>query len=215
MMSIGIPFPRTAFDVVALAASTGGLRALQEICAALPVDFPAAVVVVQHIPPDHKSMLAEILGKWIDLPVTEAQDGDWLHPGTVAIAPPNRHLLVSSGGTLHLSDAQPVHFVRPSADVLFGSVAQNIQQRAIAVVLTGGGSDGAKGAHEIKQAGGVVIAQDEATSEVFGMPRAAIKTGCVDFVLPLNKIATTLMVLIRGRLENPSIVDTHRASAAF
>lgn len=197
-MSTVLSFPQTAFDVVAVATSTGGLAALRQILAALPVDFPAAVVVVRHIPPDHKSMLAEILGKWIDLPVTEAQDGDRLHPGTVAIAPPNRHLLVSSGGTLHLSDALPVHFVRPSADVLFMSIAQNIRHRAIAVVLTGGDSDGASGAQEIKRAGGVVIAQDEATSEVFGMPRATIATGCVDFVLPLNKIATTLMMLIRG-----------------
>jgi two-component system, chemotaxis family, protein-glutamate methylesterase/glutaminase len=197
-MSTAHPFPRTAFDVVALAASAGGLAAFCQILAALPVDFPAAVVLLRHVAPDYQSHLAEILSKWTDLPVTEAQDGDCLHPSTVVIAPPNRHLIISSVSTLRLLDAPRVNFVRPSADVLFRSIAQNIQQRAIAVVLTGGDSDGADGAKEIKQAGGAVIAQDEATSEVFSMPRAAIATGCVDFVLPLSEIAATLMQLAAG-----------------
>lgn len=189
--------PTTAsFPIVAIGASAGGLKALIEVLSHLGTDFPAAIVIVQHLYPHHPSQMANLLSHRTDLPVKEAEQGDQLQPGQVYIAPPNKHLLVTADNTLCLSDAQLVHFVRPSADLLFESVAASFQAQAIAVVLTGMGSDGAMGVRAIKQMGGKAIAQDRATSEFFGMPSAAIDTGTVDLVVPLQEIAAILMRLV-------------------
>jgi two-component system chemotaxis response regulator CheB len=187
------------FDIVALAASAGGLKALTDVLAALPEDFPAALVVVQHLDPRHRSLMAEILGKRTALPVTEAREGERVEPGHAYIAPPNRHLLVNPDRTLSLTQTELVHFVRPSADLLFESTAASYRERAIAVVLSGSGRDGAMGVKAIKKMGGTVIVQDEQTSEFFGMPDAAQRTGLVDFVLPLNEIAPALQTLVKGK----------------
>jgi two-component system chemotaxis response regulator CheB len=189
-------FPNAAFDVVALAASAGGLTALSQVLSALPSDFPAAVVVVQHLDPRHRSLMADILSRRTSLRVKQAEEGDILNSAMVYIAPPNRHLLVNPDGTLSLSQSELVHFVRPSADLLFESVAASHKDRAIAVVLTGTGSDGAMGVQAIKKMGGTVIVQDEKTSEFFGMPAAAIQTGNADFILPLDEIASALVTLV-------------------
>src|SRR5262249_57382664 len=122
------------------------------------------------------------------LQVKQAVDVDHISSGKVYVAPPNQHLLVNSNGTISLSQSELVHFVRPSADLLFESVAASYKDRAIAVVLTGTGGDGSMGVKAIKKMGGTVIAQDEKTSEFSGMPSAAIQTGQVDFVLPLEEI---------------------------
>jgi two-component system chemotaxis response regulator CheB len=188
--------PRSAFDIVAVGSSAGGLFALKKLFSSLTADFPAATVVVQHLDSRHPSLLAAILGRQTPLRVKEACEGDQLAPGTVFIAPPNHHLLVNEDGTLSLSRAELVHFVRPSADLLFESVAASFKARAIAVVLTGSGSDGARGLRAIKKMGGVTIAQDERTSEFFGMPGAAIQTGDVDHVLPLDDIGRVLTSLV-------------------
>lgn len=198
---------RAAFDIVALAASAGGLEALSKVLAELPPDFPAAIVVVQHLDPRHRSLMAEILGRRTSQQVKEAEEGDRLHPGTVYIAPPNRHLLANPDHTLSLSQSKLVHFVRPSADLLFESVAASYKDRAIGVVLTGTGSDGVMGVQAIQKMGGTVIAQDEATAKFFGMPGAAIATGCVDFTLPLEEIAPALISLI---LEGSEPLDADR-----
>jgi two-component system chemotaxis response regulator CheB len=191
-----------AFDIVALAASAGGLTALSRVLAALPADFPAVIVVVQHLDPRHRSLMADILSRRTPLQVKQAEEGEWVSAATVYIAPPNRHLLVNSDGTLSLTQSELVHFVRPSADLLFESVAASYRERAIAVVLTGTGSDGAMGVQAIKKMGGTVIAQDEGSAEFFGMPRAAIQSGSVDFVLPLDEIPTALVTLvIKGEAE--------------
>jgi two-component system chemotaxis response regulator CheB len=189
-------FPNAAFDVVALAASAGGLAALNLVFAELPGDFPAALVVVQHLDPRHRSLMAEILGRRTRLRVKQAAEGDELRPGTVFIAPPDRHLLVNPDGTLSLARTQLVHFVRPSADLLFESVAASYRARAGAVVLTGTGIDGTMGVQAIKKMGGTVIAQDEPSSDFFGMPGAAIQTGSVDLILPLTGIAPALVGLV-------------------
>jgi two-component system, chemotaxis family, protein-glutamate methylesterase/glutaminase len=188
--------PSPAFDVVAVAASAGGLRALSDLFAGLPADFPAALVVVQHLDPRHRSLMADILARRTALKVKQAEEADALSPGTVYIAPPNKHLLVNADGTLSLAQSELVHFVRPSADLLFESVAASFRDRAIAVVLTGTGSDGTMGVQAIKKMGGTVLAQDEATSEFFGMPSAAIQTGSVDFILPLGEISSALVTLV-------------------
>ncbi|MDG6256937.1 MAG: chemotaxis protein CheB [Methanomicrobiaceae archaeon] len=185
-----------AFDIVALAASAGGLTALSEILARLPADFPAAVVVVQHLDPRHRSLMSEILARRTRLAVKQAEAGELLHPGTVYIAPPDYHMLVNPDRTISLTQSELVHFVRPSADLLFESVAGSYKDRSIAVVLTGTGSDGSMGVQAIKNRGGTVIVQDEATSEFFGMPHAAIATGSVDFSLGLDEIAPALVTLV-------------------
>ena len=186
----------TAFDIVAFAASAGGLRALSRVLAGLPGDFPATLVVVQHLDPRHPSLMADILSRRTPLRVKQAEEGEQVSPATVYIAPPNRHLLVNPDGTLALTQSKLVHFLRPSADLLFESVAASYGGRAIAVVLTGTGSDGTMGVQAIKKMGGTVIAQDEATAEFFGMPGAAIHSGSVDFVLPLDEIAAALVILV-------------------
>jgi two-component system, chemotaxis family, protein-glutamate methylesterase/glutaminase len=193
-----IPAPRNSFEVVAMAASAGGLNAITRVLAPLPADFPVAIVLVQHLDPRHRSLMAEILNRRTQLAVKEAESDDHLRAGVALVAPPNRHLLINGDGSLSLTQTKLVHFVRPSADLLFESVAAGYRERAIAVVLSGSGSDGSMGVRAIKETGGTVIAQDEETSEYYGMPGAAIRTGCVDFILPLDEIAPALMTLVRS-----------------
>lgn len=191
----GVPPP---FDIVAIVASAGGLKALMSVLSAIPEDVGAAIVIVQHLDPRHRSLMADILDRHTELQTRQAVEGDVITPGTVYIAPPDRHLLVNPDGTLSLSQTALVHFVRPSGDLLLESVAASYKDRAIALVLTGTGSDGAMGVEAVKKMNGTVLAQDEKTSEYFGMPGAAIATGCVDFVLPLEEISGALMKLLRG-----------------
>lgn len=198
-MRQGVPAsPGAAFDVVAIAASAGGLAAIRHVLSGLPADLPAAVVVVQHLDRRHRSLMAHILEQHTTLTVTQAEDGDKLEPGHVYIAPPDRHLLVNGDGTLSLSQTELVHFVRPSADLLFDSLAASYGDRAIAVVLTGSGTDGAMGIEAVKKMGGTVLAQDQETSDFWGMPEAAIKTGSVDVVLGLDEIADAIIRLVEG-----------------
>jgi two-component system chemotaxis response regulator CheB len=184
--------------VVAFAASAGGLSALSHVLSALPAGFAAPILVVQHLDPEHRSWMAEILARRTGLNVTQVQGGERLAAGRVYVAPPGRHLLVAADGELSLSDTGRVHFVRPSADVLFASLAASWGSGAIAVVLTGTGSDGADGVCAVKGHGGTVIVQDEASAEFSGMPDAAIRTGTADRILPLDAIAACLIDLTAG-----------------
>lgn len=187
---------KPSFPLIALGASVGGLHALKTILEGLPADFPAAITIVQHISPDHPSHLAEILNRATALSVKEAQEGDKLQLHHAYIAASGYHLVVNSNQTLSLSDSPRVHFSRPSVDVLFKSVANVYQHLAIAVVLTGYDSDGSDGVQLIKQNGGIVITQDLDSSKAIGMPKAAIATGIVDFILPLEKIAFNLVQIV-------------------
>lgn len=188
-----------AFKIVAMAASAGGLTALSQVLGGLPEDFTASIVIVQHLDPRHRSLMAEILDKRTKLEVKQAEDNDELQPNRIYIAPPDHHLLVNRDASLSLSQSEPVHFVRPSADLLFDSMAASFGDEAIAVVLTGSGSDGEMGVKAVKERGGTVIAQNEATAEYFGMPGAAIATKSVDFVLALDEIAPALVTLVMGK----------------
>ena len=191
-----------AFEIVAIAASAGGLTAISKVLEELPPSFPASVLVVQHVDPRHRSLMASILSRRTRLPVKEAEAGERIVPGTVYVAPPNHHLLVNSDGTLVLTQTELVHFVRPSADLLFESVAASFRDRVIAVVLSGTGVDGSMGVEAVNKMGGTVIAEDEQSSEFFGMPQAAIQTGFVDFVLPLTEISSALQSLVMaGEIE--------------
>ena len=206
------PVPRVSTakfscPVIAMAASAGGLKALSVILSGLPADFPAAIAIVMHLAPDHKSILAEILNRHTHLMVNQAHTGDRLCHSSVFIAPPNHHLFVAKDGRLKLSSssAEKVHHARPSAEPLFASVAAIYKTKAIAVVLTGGDGDGSFGVQIIREKGGKVIAQDRPTSQDFSMPETSIKTGDVDFILPLDEIAPKLIELVGagGRL-NPN-----------
>jgi two-component system chemotaxis response regulator CheB len=197
-----VPPSEAAFQIVALAASAGGLKALTEVLRALPAGLPAALVVVQHLDPRHRSLMPDILSRRTALRVRQAEEGDVVKPGSVYIAPPDRHLLVNADGTLSLTRTELVHFVRPSADLLFESVAASYRDRAIAVVLSGTGRDGSLGVKAIKKKGGKVIIEDAATAEFSGMPSAAAQTGSVDFVLPLEQIASALVALV-SKTDSP------------
>jgi two-component system, chemotaxis family, protein-glutamate methylesterase/glutaminase len=181
---------------VAVASSAGGITALGRLLGGLPKDFPVPVVIVQHLDPRHETIIAEVLGRKTALPVQLAAEGDIPGPGNVYIAPPNHHLLVSAEKTLTLSSSELVHFVRPSADLLFESVAASYGPQAIACVLTGTGSDGATGACAVRQRGGTVIAEDPELAEFKGMPGAVVASGVVDFILPLGEIAPVIRQLV-------------------
>ena len=182
------------YRVAIIAASAGGLTALATVLSSLPVDFPLPIVVVQHIDPNHASLVASILARRSRLRVKEAAQNDVMAAGNVYVAPPDFHAEFLDGAIL-LTHTPPVHFARPSADRSFLSGAA--QGPVIGVVLSGAGVDGADGVVAIKAAGGLVIAQDEATAEHFGMPQAAIDTGAVEFVLPLGEIGPALSALAR------------------
>jgi two-component system, chemotaxis family, protein-glutamate methylesterase/glutaminase len=198
-VTAALPQSQTAQGVtwiIALASSAGGLEALSQVLAALPAELMAALVVVQHMDPRRPSHLAEILARRTALQVKQAVAHERLTPGTVFVGPPDAHLLVSPRGFVSLSDNPPVNYVRPSADRLFESVAHSFGKHAVAVVLTGTGRDGAAGTQVVKQFGGTVIVQDEATSAFFGMPDAAIRGGNVDMILALSAIPQALIRLV-------------------
>jgi two-component system chemotaxis response regulator CheB len=199
------PGPHVAhppFDIVAIAASAGGVHALTEILGRLPAAFPAMIVVVQHLDPRHRSLMPQVFGRRSNLPVYQGSDGMQVSPGNVYLAPPDRHMLINRDGTVSLTQTELVNFVRPSADLLFESVAAAYGERAIAVVLTGAGKDGSMGVTAIKARGGTVIAQDVSTSEFSSMPSAAIRTGTVDFVLSLDEIPAALVTLLAGEARD-------------
>ncbi len=188
------------FDIVAIGASAGGLKALSEVLSVLPSDLPVPILIVQHLDPRHKSLMAEILQRHCKMKVKEAVHDEPIQKSIVYVATPNKHMLVSDG-RIALTSSAFVHFTRPSIDLLFESVAADFGDRAIGVILTGTGRDGSMGIKAIKERGGTTMAQDESTSEHFGMPQAAIATGAVDFVLPVQDIAPAIVALIRGEQE--------------
>ncbi|WP_420033278.1 chemotaxis protein CheB [Streptomyces sp. cg28] len=193
--------PTERFQIVAVAASAGGVHALTTLLSGLDGDFPLPVLAVQHLDPRHRTVLADILDRRTEITVKLAEHDEPVRPGTVYLAPPDRHLLVSPDRTLALSRSELVHFLRPSADLLFESVAGTYGAGALAVVLTGTGSDGAMGADAVKARGGTVIAQDPQTAEFSGMPEAAVRTGAVDFVLPLEEISAVVRGLVQAEKQ--------------
>lgn len=190
-------------DVVAIGCSTGGPEALPVVLRALPERLAVPVVVVQHMPPMFTTMLAARLDGALPHRVVEAAEGMPIESGTIYLAPGDYHFTVlRSGATIkaHLEQTPPENYCRPAVDVLFRSVAATYQSSALAVVLTGMGSDGAKGAERMRTAGAGVIAQDEASSVVWGMPGAVVRAGFADRVLPLTEVGGAVTeALARGR----------------
>jgi two-component system, chemotaxis family, protein-glutamate methylesterase/glutaminase len=185
-------------ELVVIGCSRGGLSALTEVLSKLSADFPAAVLVVQHLQPEFDSHLAEILDERTPLHVVQAHHNVKIRRGTVYIAPPDQHVTVNRFGRIRLDSTSKIHFSRPAIDRLFISAATHFQKQVVAVLLSGFGQDGTRGAAAIKTGGGIVIAQNEASSADFGIAGAAIAAGCVERVLPVGEIAGHLTELLIG-----------------
>jgi two-component system chemotaxis response regulator CheB len=186
--------------VVAITSSTGGPKALVEILGALPRKYGAAILVTQHMPRAFTSGFVAWLDHEVALDVSAAREGDTILPGRVLVAPGDRHLVMRSSSTVGLSDEPPVGSHRPSGTLMFSSVAGTCGSKTVGVVLSGMGRDGADGLLDLHRAGGLCIAQDEASSLVFGMPKVAIDMGAVDEVLDIVGI-TDLLVQSGGERE--------------
>jgi len=190
------PVPRAPVRLVAVAASTGGPVALQTLLSALPASFPVPVLVVQHMSRGFVEVLARWLGTATALRVKVAAAGERLVPGTVYLAPDDQHLGATPDGAVELSAAPPQEGFRPSASYLFRSSAAAYGESLLAVILTGMGSDGVRGLRAAREAGALVLAQDEESSVIYGMPREAVQAGVVGAVLPLESIGPRLASLV-------------------
>ncbi|WP_312369379.1 chemotaxis response regulator protein-glutamate methylesterase [Stenotrophomonas sp.] len=191
---------RTTDRLIAIGASAGGTEALRVVLEGMPADAPA-VVMTQHLPASFSTAFAERLDRHSAMSVREASDGEAILPGHAYLPAGGRHLRVIRDGArwrCRVDDTAPVNLHKPAVDVLFHSVAQNAGANAIGAILTGMGEDGARGLLAMKQAGAATLAQDEASSVVWGMPGSAVKLGGVDEVLPLDRIAERLLALSRG-----------------
>ena len=196
--------PATSPAVLVIGSSTGGPEALAKVVPALPANLPVPILLVQHMPPVFTRQFAQRLDRLSALRVVEAVDGTPLVPGTIHLAPGDHHLVVRSTGrglTTALNQAPPENFCRPAVDPLFRSAVAAFDGAVLAVVLTGMGSDGRDGAAAIREAGGTVVVQDQATSVVWGMPGAVASAGLADEILPLDRIAETIV----RRLTGPAI----------
>ncbi len=189
---------KTTDKIIALGASTGGTEAIKEVLMQMPPNSPG-MVISQHIPEAFSAPFAERMNGVSAMTVCEAKDGQQILPGHVYIAPGSHHLLVERNGAQYicrLNDGERVNRHKPSVDVMFRSVAQNVGPNAIGVILTGMGDDGAKGLLEMKETGAKTMVQDEKTSVVWGMPGSAAKLGAADNEYPLNRIAANIMKLV-------------------
>jgi len=190
---------KTTERIIAIGASTGGTEAIREVLERMPADSPG-IVVTQHIPVGFSLSFAQRMNSISAMTVCQAEDGQQVIPGHAYIAPGDKHLYIERSGARYycrLSDGPAVNRHKPSVDVLFRSVAQNVGPNAIGVILTGMGDDGARGLMEMKDNGAITLAQDEKTSVVWGMPGEAVKLGAADTQLPLEKVAGKLITLSR------------------
>ncbi|MCG8563482.1 MAG: chemotaxis response regulator protein-glutamate methylesterase [Desulfobacterales bacterium] len=191
--------PRTSkSEIVGIGISTGGPNALTRMIPMLPKDFKAPILIVQHMPPMFTASLANSLNKKSALEVKEAQDGDTIRPGLVLIAPGGKQMKVVAGADglsrkIKITDDPPENSCKPSVDYLFRSIAQHYVGRSTGVIMTGMGNDGSRGLVRMKENGAVVIAQDQASCTVFGMPKEPTETGVADVVAPLDKIAGEIL----------------------
>jgi two-component system chemotaxis response regulator CheB len=193
---------------VAIAASAGGVGALIDLVGQLPPDFVGSVVIVQHRSPTSESLLEQILQRRTALRVRTAAAGDAIDPGVIYLARPDLHLTIGPKRRFEYVDGTRIRGVRSSANPLLETAAPIFRDRLIAVVLTGSGTDGTDGVQTVKAHGGFVLAQDEATSVMFGMPRSAIRAGVVDRVLPLPAIVPAVLSIVNATPEAARLEQT-------
>ncbi|MFO7597883.1 MAG: chemotaxis response regulator protein-glutamate methylesterase [Desulfocurvibacter africanus] len=187
---------RPVRDIVAIGVSTGGPPAVQKVLSSLPVDFPAAVLIAQHMPPAFTGPFAKRLDNVCAISVKEAEDGEPLKPGTVYIAPGGKHLKITQRGTkldVVVSPDPAGALYKPSVNVLISSVAETLGRRALGVILTGMGNDGLEGIRELKARGGRVLAQNDATCVVYGMPKAIVDAGLADRILGIDEMGPAII----------------------
>jgi two-component system chemotaxis response regulator CheB len=183
---------RDRIDAVVIGASAGGVEALSEILPALPASLRPALLIVLHLPRERPSLLVEIFANRCALPVREADDKEPVEPGTVYFAPPDYHMLVEKSRQIALSTDEPVHYSRPSIDVLFESAADVYTDRLLGIILTGANADGAAGLHAVHRAGGVTVVQRPDSAKAPLMVVSALQRNPADFVLSLPEIAALL-----------------------
>ncbi len=186
------------WSVLLIASSAGGLQGLKTLLGGLRAELPVPVLVAQHLNRDGGTRIVPILARYTALTVKLAEEGEAPRAGTVYIAPPDQHLCIGADGMLFLTREDRINFARPAADPLFEAAADAYGKGIIACVLTGSDSDGARGVEAVKGHGGTVIVQDPETAEFHGMPRAAVRTGKVDYILPLAAIAPAITRLIHA-----------------
>lgn len=182
--------------LVVIGSSTGGPNALQQVIPRLPKNLPAAVLVVQHMPPGFTASLANRLNDSSALEVCEAKEGDYVQTGRVYIAPGGNHMVLHSKTVIGLNQNPPVHSVRPAVDVTLESAVNYYGSKMVGVILTGMGYDGSKGMAALKKAGGKTVVQDEATCVVYGMPRVVVEMGKADKILPIQNIADEIVAML-------------------
>ncbi|MGA2465436.1 MAG: chemotaxis response regulator protein-glutamate methylesterase [Thermodesulfobacteriota bacterium] len=197
IVDLKAPKKKVSDKIVAIVASTGGPQALLKILQRLPEDFPCGIVIVQHITSGFLSGLVDWLAKECNIQVKIGEDSEEIRPGVAYIAPDSFHMRVKEGGKISLSDEPANNGHRPSGDVLLESVAKTYGKRGVAAILTGMGRDGAMGMKAIKQSQGITVAQNEESCVVFGMPNAAIEMKVIDKVLPLERIAEEIVLMVR------------------
>lgn len=185
-------------DIILIGASTGGPNAIEKIVSEFEKDLNAAVLIVQHMPSGFTKTFAERLNRKCQLEVLEAKDGLKVEKNKVYIAPGGYHMVVKDKGIIEINKDEPIWGVRPAVDKLFISASPIYNSRVVSIILTGMGKDGAEGTAVVKSNNGITIAQDEKSSVIYGMPKSAYETGYVDYVLPLNDIATKIKSLIKG-----------------
>jgi two-component system chemotaxis response regulator CheB len=187
--------------VVVIGSSTGGPKALYRVIPQIPADIPAAILIVQHMPPGFTQALAQRLDQLSNVSVKECSESDVLHHGVAYLAKGGVHMVVEKGGILTLSQSPPVCNVRPSVDVTMKSAVKIYGSAVLGVVLTGMGSDGTNGSQAIKESGGEVIAEDESSCVVFGMPKSVIEAGYADKVMPLPLIPIGIMDALKDKVK--------------
>lgn len=202
----------TNFPIVGIGASAGGLAAFEALFLAMPIDsdIGMAFIIVQHLAPDHESILSTLISKYTHMKVYEVEDSMLVQPNCVYVIPPNWDMSLFNG-TLHLFKPAAPRGLRLSIDFFFRSLAQDLQERSIVIILSGTGSDGTQGLKDVKGVGGMVIVQDPKDCEFDGMPRSAVETGLVDYILPANKIASQLMLLSSSNLSSLSMKIDEKA----
>ncbi len=183
--------------LIIIAASTGGPKAITLLFKRLPQDFTSSIIVVQHMPQGFTKAFAKRLDEHSSITVREAKDGDSLKNGEALIAPGDFHLEIGKDERVKLNKRPPLHGVRPSADITMNSASDVFNGDIIGIVLSGMGKDGSIGIRNIKRRGGTIISQDEETAVVYGMPKAALDSKCVDYVLPIEEIADKLVEMVK------------------